>query len=103
MSLHDDHDDNELNQSTDEQIQNILNNYEIQSYFKKFPNYQPRLHECIKGIMTEGPADLDIRIEAIKKAFKAITGKLSIFLSYKRDEHADAAESLEEILKICGH
>ena len=58
--------------------------------------------DAVEGIVRERPADLDTRVEATKKAFRAISDKLSIFISYKRAQHAQAATKLHNILQLYG-
>ena len=41
-------------------------------------------------------------MQATKKAFDAITGKLRIFLSYKRVQHVDVARLLRKTLQGLG-
>ena len=53
-------------------------------------------------VISEREADLDTRVEATRKAFRAVTGKVGIFISYKRAEHAEAAQALELALRSFG-
>ena len=61
-----------------------------------------KLRSCIEGLSSEGPAATEVLVQATKKAFEAITGKLRIFLSYKRAQHADFARKLRETLQGFG-
>lgn len=56
------------------------------------PDDERRLRDCIDGLSSEGAIDSETLMQATKKAFEAITGKLRAFLSYKRARHADVAE-----------
>jgi TIR domain len=84
------------------QAQDVLAHPEIKALAARFPDQSERLRDCIEGLSSQGPAETDTLVQATKKAFDAITGKLRVFLSYKRAQHKEVAELLRESLEGFG-
>ena len=81
----------------------VINHPEIQALAARCQEDEKRkLRSCIDGLCSQGPADIETLVQATKKAFDAITGKLLIFLSYKRAQHAAFAKKFTEILQGFG-
>ena len=78
------------------QVQDVLAHPEIKALATRFPDHTKQLRSAIEGLSNEGPVETEILVQATKKAFDAITGKLRIFLSYKRVQHADVARLLRK-------
>ena len=68
-------------------VQDVLAHPEMKALAARFPGQAERLRDCIEGLSSQGPAETEILVQATRKAFDAITGKLSVFLSYKRAQH----------------
>jgi hypothetical protein len=83
------------------QLQEVLAHPEIQALAQR-PEDEQRLRHCVEALSSEGPADTGTLVQATKKAFEAVTGKLQVFLSYKRAQHADVAELLRSSLQGFG-
>jgi hypothetical protein len=83
------------------QLQDVLAHPEIRSLVTH-PDDEKRLRDCVAGLSSEGAVDTETLVQATKKAFEAITGKLRVFLSYKRAQHADVAELLRKSLQGFG-
>jgi TIR domain len=84
------------------QVQEVLAHPEIRALATRSPNRAGRLRDCIEGLSSEGPAETETLVRATIKAFDAITGKLRVFLSYKRAQHADVAHLLRKSLEGLG-
>jgi hypothetical protein len=84
------------------QVQDVLAHPEMKALAARFPGQAERLRDCIEGLSSQGPAETEILVQATRKAFDAITGKLSVFLSYKRAQHKQVAELLRESLEGFG-
>ncbi len=84
------------------QVQDVLAHPEIKALATRFPDHTKQLRSAIEGLSNEGPVETEILVQATKKAFDAITGKLRIFLSYKRVQHADVAGLLRKSLQGLG-
>jgi hypothetical protein len=84
------------------QTQEVLAHPEIKALAARFPDQSERLRDCVEGLSSQGPAETDTLVQATKKAFDAITGKLRVFLSYKRAQHKEVAELLRECLEGFG-
>ena len=84
------------------QVQDVLAHPEIKALAARFPEHEKRLRLCIEGLSSEGPAETETLVQAAKKAFDAITGKLQVFLSYKRMQHAHVAQLLRKSLQGLG-
>ena len=84
------------------QVQEVSTHPEIKALAARFPDHAERLQACIEGLCSEGPAEIDTLVQATKKAFDAITGKLRVFLSYKRAQHAKVALLLRKSLQGLG-
>jgi hypothetical protein len=89
------------------QVQEVLAHPGVQALLAHFseqerPAYERRLRTVIQGLSSEGPAETETLAQATKKAFNAISGKLRIFLSYKRAQHATAAQALRTSLQGLG-
>ncbi|MGH6884543.1 MAG: toll/interleukin-1 receptor domain-containing protein [Geminicoccales bacterium] len=84
------------------QAQDVLAHPEIKALAKRFPEHEKRLQLCIEGLSSAGPAETETLVQATKKAFDAVTGKLRVFLSYKRAQHADVARQLRDSLEAFG-
>lgn len=84
------------------QIQDILVHPEVKALASRFPDHGPQLRNCVEGLSAEGTVETEILVQATKKAFEAITGKLRVFLSYKRAQHAEVASLLQKSLQGLG-
>src|SRR4051794_12318714 len=84
------------------QVQEVLAHPEIKALATRFPDHTNQLRSAIEGLSNEGPVETEILVQATKKAFDAITGKLRIFLSYKRVQHVDVARLLRKTLQGLG-
>jgi len=84
------------------QVHEVLAHPEIKSLAARFPDHGRQLRSCVEGLSGEGPAETETLVQATKKAFEAITGKLRVFLSYKRVQHAEVARLLRKTLQGLG-
>jgi hypothetical protein len=84
------------------QVQEVMAHPEVKALAARFPEHERQLRSCVEGLSGEGPAETETLVQAAKKAFDAITGRLRIFLSYKRSKHADVALMLRKTLQGLG-
>jgi hypothetical protein len=86
-----------------EEVNVVLAHPDLKELADQSSTHGERLRVCVEGIVRERPADLNTRVEAARKAFRAITDKLSVFISYKRTQHAQAATKLKDTLDAFGN
>ena len=82
--------------------QEILAHPDIQALLARHPGQQTQLKACVDGLIQEGTTEVETLVMATKKTFDAATGRVRIFLSYKRAMHADVARSLRKTLQALG-
>ena len=77
---------------------------DIQALLNQHPKREAQLRACVAGLCNDTPpVDIETLLQAIGKAFAAITGQLRIFISYKRSQHAKSAHSLFTTLSGLGN
>jgi TIR domain len=89
------------------QVQEVLAHPELKALLARFseedrPAYERRLRAAVHGLSSEGLAETEVLVQATKKAFEAVSGKLRVFLSYKRSQHAEVARLLRTSLQGLG-
>ena len=58
------------------QEREILTHPEIQALAARYPKHKRQLQAAVKGLIGEGSAETEVLVQATKKAFDAVSGKL---------------------------
>jgi hypothetical protein len=80
----------------------LLGDQELATMLRKNPQHEGQILSCLRSLAADPLAGPDASLQAKKKAIEAITGKLRVFISYKRESHAEVALDLQETLLAFG-
>jgi hypothetical protein len=79
----------------------LFSRREIQQLAEQFPQYRAELQRCVEQLSREN-AEQDHLVAAVRKSFRVNTGKLNVFVSYKRTQHGPAAHALLKVIQALG-